>query len=656
VLAVLALFTGLAFAQQESCTAQGTVSTQLRAEGYTEQAGDIVIQCNFGVPIAPGGNIPLANFTVYFNTQVTSRLLASGGVSEALLIIDEPGSGYSPLTGLPIQNASYGSQLGLIPCATPLTGCAQSVGAIPGATYGTAVNPPTPGTPPVNSSTPAPNVYQGVVVGNSVTFYGVPVLPPATSGSRFYRITNVRVNAQQYAGGTASGSAAPIQASITMGGPGALPISNSAPIVGYVATGLIASASGPTGLQQCASGQTKVEVSTLTFTEGFGASFKTRVNAASNTAYAGQLGNPPQSTLAAPIPPAGNQSIPGGLYYSESDFVYQINGSYAGLADFGTRLKAVFNNIPTGVRVFVSTANVYNGANPAAVPSPIGGNAANVAGTVSPYVGYALLVNGETTTYGAIAGFFPSLSSSDNAGSIGITEVPISNNTGTAIWEVLNTNPTTQESMMFNVYVTYAANTITTTTTSTVNLSFAPTSTAYNSGSSIPKFTGDTAPSARSIFSIGICRTILLYPYLTNQAGFDTGVVVADTSLDPFTTGSKATVSQTGNCTFTFYGGTTAAPATAPSPVTVGPIGAGTTIGPVYANTLGAIAPGFQGYMFAICNFQYAHGFAFISDVGARNLAMGYLALVMPDPGPSNSRLAIPFGGALNSNGEQDAH
>ena len=45
------------------------------------------------------------------------------------------------------------------------------------------------------------------------------------------------------------------------------------------------------------------------------------------------------------------------------------------------------------------------------------------------------------------------------------------------------------------------------------------------------------------------------------------------------------------------------------------------------------MAPNFQGYMFAVCNFQYAHGFAFISDVGARNLAMGYLALVIPDPG-----------------------
>jgi len=46
---------------------------------------------------------------------------------------------------------------------------------------------------------------------------------------------------------------------------------------------------------------------------------------------------------------------------------------------------------------------------------------------------------------------------------------------------------------------------------------------------------------------------------------------------------------------------------------------------------MSGLAPGFQGYIIAVCNFQFAHGFAFISDLGARNLAMGYLALVLPN-------------------------
>jgi hypothetical protein len=58
--------------------------------------------------------------------------------------------------------------------------------------------------------------------------------------------------------------------------------------------------------------------------------------------------------------------------------------------------------------------------------------------------------------------------------------------------------------------------------------------------------------------------------------------------------------------------------------------------------------------MIAVCRFQYAHGFAFVSDLGARNLAMGYLALVIPDPTSSatagvGGRFATPGAcGAVN--------
>jgi len=52
----------------------------------------------------------------------------------------------------------------------------------------------------------------------------------------------------------------------------------------------------------------------------------------------------------------------------------------------------------------------------------------------------------------------------------------------------------------------------------------------------------------------------------------------------------------------------------------------------VYTALASITVSGFQGYMIAVCNFQYAHGFAFISDLGARNLAMGYLAVVIGDP------------------------
>src|ERR1035437_4720676 len=80
--------------------------------------------------------------------------------------------------------------------------------------------------------------------------------------------------------------------------------------------------------------------------------------------------------------------------------------------------------------------------------------------------------------------------------------------------------------------------------------------------------------------------------------------------------------------------------------------------GAIWVNTVQTISPGFQGYMFAVCNFQYAHGFAFISDVGARNLAMGYLAIVIPDPGTGtrNATPACPGISGCSTTGEQDAH
>jgi hypothetical protein len=64
----------------------------------------------------------------------------------------------------------------------------------------------------------------------------------------------------------------------------------------------------------------------------------------------------------------------------------------------------------------------------------------------------------------------------------------------------------------------------------------------------------------------------------------------------------------------------------APPQITTQTIAAGST----YTAVISSMAPDFQGYITAECNFQFAHGFAFISDFGARNLAMSYLALVVP--------------------------
>jgi hypothetical protein len=102
-----------------------------------------------------------------------------------------------------------------------------------------------------------------------------------------------------------------------------------------------------------------------------------------------------------------------------------------------------------------------------------------------------------------------------------------------------------------------------------------------------------------------------MFPFLTNQAGFDTGMAIANTNTDPF-----GSVPVAAACTLYFYGaGAPALPISTPS------IPSGTD----YAFLTSTLAPGFQGYMIAACNFPLAHGFAFVSDLGAKNLAMGYL-------------------------------
>jgi len=173
--------------------------------------------------------------------------------------------------------------------------------------------------------------------------------------------------------------------------------------------------------------------------------------------------------------------------------------------------------------------------------------------------------------------------------------------------------------------------------TMTVNLEYAPTAadiggtiTAASSSQPIPRFI-DTS-TATNFFTVVQCTTSLLFPYVTEIAGFDTGLAIANTTSDPF-----ATPAQAGTCTLYWYG--TAAPANT--------VTASVASGTVWAGLTSLLAPGFNGYMIATCNFQYAHGFAFVSDLGARNLAMGYLALILNQG--SGVYRPIPTGEALEN-------
>jgi len=57
---------------------------------------------------------------------------------------------------------------------------------------------------------------------------------------------------------------------------------------------------------------------------------------------------------------------------------------------------------------------------------------------------------------------------------------------------------------------------------------------------------------------------------------------------------------------------------------------------------------GFEGYIIAVANFQYCHGFAFISDLGAQKLAEGYLAIQLDTPQWSAANV-LGLGGATRT-------
>jgi hypothetical protein len=651
LLAVVASFAGAQTINQSlTCQTNVAVTPTLRSEGFTEQTGDITLVCTGGAPIGPGAQIPQINITLFYNTAVTSRLLpvssVSNNISEALLLLDDPGSGVPSQYG---QGNFAGVNAPQTLCPTPLTGCVEYAQPLPGGVgpaSSTGVAPGTPVLVPSNSSstlTNAANVFQGVVSGNQIQFFGIPFLAPVTTGiSRTIRITNARVNATSLGGGSAAG-ATPVVASISITGATSLPISNATPTVGFVQGGLSASASSASNRNQCAS-DTIVSVNTLSFAENFPSAFKTRIAAQSNDPYAGQ-GIPGTGVLK-------TQNVPGAILNSESNFVFPVNSTQtAGLADFGTRLRASFNNVPTGVRIFVSTVNVFNNGVPVPAPAVIGGSAANTGTT-----GFAQLVTSETVNDGnaGTAGFFPAVTATTNGpnnGNVPVAEVQISNGSGSAVWEVVNTNPNANETLKFAVYESFTANVAQNSPppgTATVNLSFAPAPPTFSASSgaaasstlNVPRFIADPN-AARNIFVINICRTVLLYPYVTNIQGFDTGLAIANTTSDPFGTGAQA-----GSCDLNWYQGTNN-----PAKGNTGTIATGT----IYTTLASTAVPGFNGYMIAVCNFQFAHGFAFVSDVGARNLAMGYLAVVIADPG-TGSRVANPIGGSLTSSGEQGAH
>ncbi|MGE5489315.1 MAG: hypothetical protein ACM3ZB_15980 [bacterium] len=420
----------------------------------------------------------------------------------------------------------------------------------------------------------------------TIVWDNVPIPVVTSPATTLFTITNIRVNAS----GIAVGS--DVTERVFVAGPSVLPLPQNQVVVGAVFRGLFFSATAATTFPGCNPRNTEITSTTapdftISFTEGFANAFKTESD---NTFNQAMEFNP------LPVPVQG------------------VNDA--------TRLRAVFENVPDGVDLWVSIR-----------PSP----------TASTLV--------------------TEIASGASGNTAGYAQVILTNNTGVVEWRIVSgADAAVTQTATFAVVVGVPGTVITppngVTTPSTVYGSFAPISSVIRADAvaAIPRFVEQNV-ARTNVFTVSACVTNLLFPFVTNLGGFDTGIALINTSQSNFTGESSTPANapfnikaQTGACTLYYFG------LNAPlQPQETAPIGVDTTgeaINKVMvAFSLSEKAPGFQGYIIARCNFQFGHGYAFVSDLGAEKLAHGYLALVIPDLG--NDRLADPFPFAGRGVGEQ---
>jgi len=337
------------------------------------------------------------------------------------------------------------------------------------------------------------------------------------------------------------------------------------------------------------------------------------------------------------------QTVIGAVYGTESGLTLVatslggVGWNPAGYADSGTQLLVRFTNIPNGVNLYATIQET-------------------VAGTTGPFVaGRSTSISADITTAGTTASGVALTCGGNSYSSRAVT---LTGGAGSASWEVvLAPAGMVQRSISFGISVQYTPDTtnqlpaLTGSTPGSVSGNLAPISAIdYASTSApVPRFRDN--PIGAQVFAIVPCVTNLLFPFITNQGGFDTGIALVNTSLD---TGVFGTPTQTGKCTVYYYNGT----ATAPAPQTTADVikpGAHVAYTLQSGGLPGSTSStqGFQGYAIARCNFQYAHGYAFISDRNTPSLgSQGYLALVIPDR-TGGLRPPDPFSAAGAGTGEQ---
>jgi hypothetical protein len=529
------------------------------------------------------------NVQIFLNAFVTSKL-TKNGLSEALLLLNEP----SGAAGAP-------NPIKVCPANTVCSNPADGYNAFQGQLQ--------------NLQTSA----SGVTGYTSLVWTGIPFTPPGT-GTAVIRITNVRADALSAPPSGGQFIPQTVQEFVAINGVSGVAINPSQLTVAYLQPGVLLATAGKGPFVNCLgrnedllnNGGAAANVDfSATLTEGFASSFKIKGSA--------------------------DQSSPGTNYFTESGFTSStLLPADVGTATNATRFFINIANVSAGVSVYLPTSvplyrasdGTVTGSAQLVTCDSTGTTCTSAAATTTNTPVSTVVANLSGTAATALGLFY------SNNGTIANPTVPLTlvPTTGNIYYEVTGDDPFTVETVALPIAVAFKPGLPPTTATPTVSVGLAPQNTDVQALATdpIPRFGPSSAPGQTLPFPIGPCQCNLLFPWVVSVGGFDTGIGISNTSMDPFNNG---TVAQHGTVTYHFYG-TATGTGTSPD------IAAGTSYG--FSITTGDSAngasipamPAFEGYVIASANFQFCHGFAFISGfgIGPAGVSQGYVALEMDTP------------------------
>jgi len=248
--------------------------------------------------------------------------------------------------------------------------------------------------------------------------------------------------------------------------------------------------------------------------------------------------------------------------------------------------------------------------------------------------------SGVTVTFPVSGGIFQR---STSAGALEATALPLTGPTSPQeVFYVLAaaSNPAAIESLVVTPTITTVSPYPLAPSTITVTAALGPL-TAGSTATLYPQYIEGCNTSAATLGTVtGVLNTILLVPYATTEAGYNTALSVANTTKDPGTTALMnfpGAIPQTGKLTIYFYpkNGATIDPWVSTSHPSsfgldsAGKLPAGATFVALISQILPSTVTEFGGYIFIVTDFTNAHGEFFVSNFD--NFTHGALMLVVSD-------------------------